>query len=195
MSAKLINRTLFEAGEEVPLFSDGDAAISWLESGAEADNPVASNALGILYREGVVVEKSYEKAANLFLKAARKGHASAMYRIGRCYVDGTGVERSYEEAVDYFEESAELGYAKSQFWLGNMYYDGKGVPRSLPDAQEWYAKAADQGEEGAKLMLKVIHAWKLLNYCDSRSVEEEDVSERGPEQSLEEVRSQRIRRR
>ena len=64
-----------------------------------------------MYDIGIGVEKSYEKAAEWFLKAAEQGFARAQCKLGLMYENGTGVERSYKKAREWYLKAAEQGFA------------------------------------------------------------------------------------
>ncbi len=56
-------------------------------------------------------EKSAEKAAEWFLRAAEKGNAAAMFNMSWCNKIGDGVEKSAEKAVEWLTRAAEKGEA------------------------------------------------------------------------------------
>ena len=64
-----------------------------------------------MYKNGLGVEQSYEKAVEWYLKAAEQGLADAQNNLGNMYYTGTGVEQSYEKAVEWWQKVAEQGYA------------------------------------------------------------------------------------
>ena len=85
-----------------------------------------------MYEKGDGVERSDEKAAEWYLKAAEQGLASAQCKLGVMYEDGTGVEQSDEKAVEWVLKAAEQGNADAQCNLGWMYAVNPG-PQSSPD--------------------------------------------------------------
>src|SRR5437899_8633412 len=87
---------------------DGRAAISSKDYGkaralltplAEAGNPVAQNAVGVLYMEGWGVKQDYSAALEWYRKAANNGDARGQYNLGRMYDNGWGVQKDNREAV------------------------------------------------------------------------------------------------
>ena len=113
-----------------------------LEQQAEQGNVDAQLELAFLYRNGLRVNKSDEKAKYWTLKAVEQGDETA---IGHQYSFGYGVEKSYKKAVEWYTKAAEQGHARAQCNLGVCYDDGKGVEKSSKKAVEWYTKAAEQG--------------------------------------------------
>jgi hypothetical protein len=58
--------------------------------------------LGICFEMGDGVEKSAEKAAELYTRAAELGDAQAMSELGLCYENGCGVKKSAKKAVEWY---------------------------------------------------------------------------------------------
>lgn len=70
----------------------------------------ALNNLGVCYQSGHGVEADMAKAFEYYDKAARRGHAKAMYNVGLCYYYGNGTEKDHHMA---------------EFWLSKAYQSGK----------------------------------------------------------------------
>ena len=94
-----------------------------LELANEGDASAQCN-LGLMYKNGLGVEQSYEEAVEWFQKAAEQGNANAQYHLGDMYQNGTGVEESDEEAAEWYLKAAKRGLASAQYKLGEMYYFG-----------------------------------------------------------------------
>ena len=62
--------------------------------------------LGLKYYLGESIEQNYEKAFELFKKAASEGDIEAKYYLACCYEYGNGVEENYQEAIKIYEELA-----------------------------------------------------------------------------------------
>ena len=95
-------------------------------------------------------EKSLEKAAEWYERAAEGGDAVAQCNIGVYYEKGSGVPQSFEKAAEWYERSAQQGDAKAQCNLGACYRYGRGVPQSYEKAAEWYRRSAEQGFAAAQ---------------------------------------------
>ncbi|MFJ1350621.1 hypothetical protein [Capnocytophaga canimorsus] len=100
-----------------------------------------------LYEQAVLHlhKNEHEKAFELFLESANKGHSGAQYDLGQAYYSGIGISKDYNEAVKWFRKAAEQGNVSGQFNLGRMYQKGYGVPKDEAEAVKWYRKAAEQG--------------------------------------------------
>ena len=96
-----------------------------------------------MYEDGDGVAKSYEKAAEWYLKAAEQGNVDAQERLGRMYSSGYGVAKSHEKSAEWYRKAAEQGSVHAQSILVVMYQTGYGVVSSLEHAAEWCRKAAE----------------------------------------------------
>lgn len=63
------------------------------------------------------------KAAEWYLKAARKGHAMAQNNLGLLYEKGEGVPRDIDQALIWLERSAIQGNKYGQFNAGRAMFD------------------------------------------------------------------------
>ena len=93
--------------------------------------------------------KEYEKAIELYKKAAALGHIGVLNRLGWMYKYGEGVEQSDTEAVKWYRKGAEAGNANAMNNLGLMYDNGRGVAQSDTEAVKWYRKGAEAGNDWA----------------------------------------------
>ena len=73
-----------------------------------------------MYFNGTGIKRSYEKAAEWYLKAAEQGLARAQYNLGLMYKFGTGVEQSYEKAREWYQKAAEQGLADAKEQLDSL---------------------------------------------------------------------------
>ena len=95
-----------------PKQPDAAAAAAWFEKGVEGGSQTCAFDLGQLYEDGNGVEQSYEKAAELYLKAAEGdyGNTSAQYQLGILYENGWGVPADREEALRWYKAAADRGH-------------------------------------------------------------------------------------
>jgi len=98
--------------------------LAWLEKamevqGADSSSMSAAQAsyeLGTIYYTGIdgVVDEDPEKAFELFQRAAKYDHTSALYMVADCLAEGEGVERNIARAVPLFYKAAERGHRYSR---------------------------------------------------------------------------------
>ncbi|GBB87800.1 hypothetical protein RclHR1_01430009 [Rhizophagus clarus] len=54
-------------------------------------------------------EQDYEKAIELYHKAANSGHSYAQYNLALMYEYGKGTEKNINQAIYWYEKSAKQG--------------------------------------------------------------------------------------
>ena len=69
--------------------------------------------MGVIYGNGMGVEKNYFEAAKWYHKAAERGNAMAQYNLGVMYAHGMGVEGGVSVAVEWYRKAAEQGHEKA----------------------------------------------------------------------------------
>ena len=112
---------------------------------ANAGNQQAQRNLGVIYDQGLGVNKDAAQAALWYRKAADTGNRDATFQLATMYETGRGVPQSQEQAINWYRKAALLGDADSQVKLGRAYIDGKGVDKDEGEASAWFQRAADQG--------------------------------------------------
>lgn len=145
---------LYEAAE---LFYDEDGvyhsyslAAKSLEIASDCGNTDASYLLGTMYENGIGVEKSMDRAVELYDYAAIYGeHADAAFKLAVLYEKGKSVEKDIDYAAELYEIAANGGIVEAMFKIGYMYEKGKGVDKDYETAIEWYDEAYSNGHEEA----------------------------------------------
>lgn len=96
------------------------------------------------YRTGLIVEKDWAKAAQLYRHAADQGTAVAQKVLGDLYAEGIGVERDLAAACTWWGRAAmQGGSSEAQRDFGGCYLTGTGVARSETQALAWWLIAKD----------------------------------------------------
>ncbi|GJJ77482.1 protein HIRA/HIR1 [Entomortierella parvispora] len=116
--------------------------------------------MGLLFDEGdedLGVSKDDSLAAKWYLKAAKKGHASAQLCIGTMYADGLGVPQDDSKAVEWLLQAASQENAAAQYAMGVMCAEGRGIEQDSSKAIEWFTKAANQGIDLAQSALDLMN--------------------------------------
>lgn len=106
--------------------------------------------------EAAIAEENYEKAHQLFSKAAKKGDARSAYGMGVLYSEGWGIEQSDAKAFDWFKTAAQQGYPSAQYSIGNAYFKGLGVETNISEAEMWWDIAARNGHSQAQFNLGML---------------------------------------
>ena len=77
--------------------------------------------LGAAYYKGHGVAQAYEKAVELWEKAAAQGQADALCSVGNAYYNG----RDYEKAMECWEKAAAQEQPDALCSLGEAYKMGR----------------------------------------------------------------------
>src|ERR1700693_5859863 len=81
--------------------------------------------LGLSYMTGSGVTRDYEKALDLYNKAAKQGSTDAEFGLGYMYEQGWGVKKDYGQAFLYYSSAARQGHPTAENNLGSMYERGE----------------------------------------------------------------------
>jgi TPR repeat protein len=106
---------------------DDHIVLQLLRPLADAGDPEAQFALGLLFFEGRGVSQDAETAAEWFRRAAEQGKADAQANLGILYNVGRGVPQDVNEAAVWLRRAAEQGHAGAQSYLADLYHEGRGV--------------------------------------------------------------------
>ena len=87
----------------------------------------SSHYLANMYETGYVVEKDYQKAIDLYMRAIEKGHVSSMNNLAIIYHNGVGVEKNYQKAIDLYICAIERGSNCALYNLTILYRDNKSL--------------------------------------------------------------------
>jgi TPR repeat protein len=123
---------------------------------AEAGDARARYNLGLLFQQGLGVEKNLPQARLLFTAAAKQGDTDAQYQLGVIFYQGEGVFRSNKEAHRWWSQAAAKHHPGAQFNLGTLYAYGIGVERAPEKTLKLWESAAEQGHRDAiKVMIRI----------------------------------------
>lgn len=104
------------------------------------------------------VSQDYQKALNLFLQAAEKGHAAAQNMCGHMYYTGKGTTQDYTTAASWHRKAAMQGDMYAQYNMGLCYETGNGVKQDYVEAFYWYKKSAEQGDSDSQFKVGYYYA-------------------------------------
>ena len=123
------------------------------------EKPISKEELARMYLTGTGVEKSNERAINLYEEAANNGSLSAQNQLAVLFTYGMyGVEKSQQKSAHWYAMAAAQGDASAMYTTGVNYHEGRGVEPSTQIAAGWFEKAAQTGYEAAKIRLKTINS-------------------------------------
>jgi len=141
--------------------SNINESLIWLKKAVEQNDAWAIYNLGLLYEEGIGVDKSLTKAIELFIKAHELDSNFSGVKLGLIYEYGIGVEKDITKSIDYWATSAEHGYLWSQLHLACLYDKGEKIPEDQDEAKKWYSKFEEKlsalEEDKEKLFSKLAN--------------------------------------
>ena len=129
---------------------------------ATKGHPKAQHVLGMLYQNGLGVEKDIKVAIYWLEKAAEQGLKEAENYLGHLYLDGKAVEKDADKAEKWLLLAAKHGEREAQVHLGLMYLDDRAAKKDLRSAEIWLRAAALRDSDEAKEALEKIPGVKPL---------------------------------
>lgn len=138
-----------------------EEVVDWCTKEAEQEI-YAQNELGDMYYKGDGVEKNYQKAFDLYTKAAKQGNPRAQFNLALMYLRGEGTKKDYMKGFELCREVAEKGHPDAQLFLG-IFYNHK---QEYQKAFKWFSDAAEKGRETAQFALGEM-------YYEGKGVEED----------------------
>jgi TPR repeat protein len=118
---------------------DWENCLLWIKSGVEAEHAYCTHMLAEAYEKGKFgLTIDYEKAMELYRKAADMGDKSSLFRMAEAYRYGQMVETNPSKAIELYERCAEADDTYAMHVLACIYRDGLcgQEPDSLK-AAEW----------------------------------------------------------
>ena len=85
------------------------------------------------YRTGIKsggVKKDLGRAMRLYLKASRRGHPAAQFKLARMYLSGKGIRKDTNTGLRWLFLSAKKNYPPALALLGDAYWKGKILKKS-----------------------------------------------------------------
>ena len=109
-------------------------------------------------------EQSYDRAFELYGKAADLGNVASLRQQGICYYNGYGVEISKRKSFVDIKKAADYGDTLSMVMLISYYLDGEGCRKSMKKSFKYAYRAADQGNERAIQFLQQFSCYIPIKF-------------------------------
>lgn len=87
---------------------------------AVEESAEAMNEVGVCYFNGVGIKKNYEKACNLFARAAEIGNVEALFNLAICVYYGLGIAEDKENGLQLLKQAASLGHTDATDLLAQL---------------------------------------------------------------------------
>lgn len=133
LNNKLKNRNL----SETEVLKIQKASFSWFNKGASKNDPQCCFAVGLFYRSGIFVEKSYSEAVRYLIKAVElQNDLGAAYKeLGYIFNEGGyGIVKDDIKAFGYFKEGAKHNNTDCIYAMTICYLNGIGCRVNLQQA-------------------------------------------------------------
>jgi TPR repeat protein len=118
----------------------------------------AAYLVGFAYATGRGRVADYQKAYEMFLKAAELGSVQGATEAARMAALGEGIQVDLAEAARALEKACELGDAYSCMMLASFYGQGRGLPRDETEALRLLERACQLGAKEACASLESLRA-------------------------------------
>jgi len=129
----------------------------------EVDDPVAIYNIGSFCFRGLYsFAQDYDKALELWHRAAELGHSGAYHNIGRAYACGEGLERDEKKGIHYYEIAAMKGSSASRFGLGLF----EGRSGNMDRALKHFMIAVKCGDNTSLEKIKELYKIELVTKDD-----------------------------
>ncbi|MBA3994037.1 MAG: hypothetical protein C0469_10970, partial [Cyanobacteria bacterium DS2.3.42] len=155
-------------------------AVKLLARAAEMDDVMSQALLGVIFLEGIGVEKEEKKGIEYLELASDAGNAFAQWNLALALIEGQGVlvnrprakalleraaegcftqdrlwsedgfEGRFQRLLDLFQDLSSRGQVDANYWLGICYEKGLGVTPQRDKALELYLRSAREGCQPAQ---------------------------------------------
>jgi len=126
------------------------------KAAAESGQAEAQFDLGVLYAQGLGVERDLMEAMRWYRQAAEQGNAAAQFALGQMYSRGWGTPRDEVDALRWFQMANDPNSdGPPTDWA---VVDTYGIKQDQEQAAYWYEKAAQQGHVEAQFYLGRLYA-------------------------------------
>ena len=117
----------FEAGINAANVNNMPLAFKEFLIAAKEGHVFAEFNVGLMYEQGLGVEKDVHEAFYWYEKSAEQGNSAAQFNLGVCYENGIGNSIDYEKANEWYRKAAVQGDGLAIGNLGMLYIRAQGV--------------------------------------------------------------------
>ena len=142
----------FEALER----GDYETATFYLSFYASNGDSVAQYNMGLLYRDGLGVEKNPKVALSWFYLAAQQRHMLSNFAIAKLMEKHTDLAEIKKGRLHFLQEAAFLGHAIAPLEIGNFYYLRQETDYDLVRAMVWWILSSDRNAPGVDKMIASV---------------------------------------
>ncbi|AEP10292.1 SEL1-like repeat protein [Micavibrio aeruginosavorus] len=166
---------------------DYKRAALWFEEAAAQGIANARYNLGVLYHQGLGVDKDVATAIRWYRAAAQLGHPEAQYNLGIAHIEGIGTAYDPRLAASFFEQAANAGITEAAYNLGLIYENGLLGAVDTKSAIYWYKNAADRGSPEGQVALDQLSAALNMSKKQVANLYEEMSRDRDPAGAMQDT--------
>lgn len=121
--------SLADFDEGVAAYQSGNVPLAVKEFREAADEGHSDSQfnLGLMYEQGIGVEKDEKEAVVWYLKSAQQGNSNAQYNLAVLYENGRGCEVNFQQAHKWYREAVMQDDGLAVGNLGMLYLRAQGV--------------------------------------------------------------------
>ncbi|RUS80976.1 hypothetical protein EGW08_011251 [Elysia chlorotica] len=131
---------------------NNQTAFEFFKKSSEKNNHIGQAGLGMMYLNGLGVDKDVTKAFRYFSLASDQGSVDGQLQLGIMYFSGNGIRTDYKLAVKYFTMASQKGHVLAYYNLAQMHATGTGVLRNCHTAVELFKNVAERGKWSEMMM-------------------------------------------
>lgn len=124
---------------------------------AENGDNLSKCRMGMMYYEGLGVEKRPIKAFKLIQESYDPNCPETVFQLGKCHFDGIGTEVNQELGFEMIISAAEAGHPPAENYIAALYLNGEYVDVDLDKGMSWLYKAVDHENPKALYNLGKFH--------------------------------------
>ena len=149
---------------------DYETASFYLSFFASNGDSVAQYNMGLLYRDGLGVEKNPKVALSWFYLAAQQRHMLSNFAIAKLMEKHSFLANRKKGRLHFLKEAAFLGHATAPLEIGNFYYLRQETEYDLVRAMVWWILSSDRDAPGANEMIASVSPLLDRSQMDQVSV-------------------------
>ncbi|RCI05731.1 ERAD-associated protein, partial [Rhizopus stolonifer] len=123
--------------------ADVKTAYRWFQEGLAYDDPISQNAVGLMYKNGIVVEENQRVALHYFKLAATQEYSEAEINLALEYVQD---DQTLPVAIELLNKAAESKHLLAYWYLGQLNDQGYTASRSCRVSVHYYKAISEAGD-------------------------------------------------
>lgn len=145
-----------------------DDLFQYIDDGMKNGSVESIYYYGLLYSNGVCVEKNLEKAFKYFLDSAEKGSSKAMIKLGNWYKYGTFVKQDANQAINWYKRVKKIHVSEALLSIIEIYEKGIGTDIDYKKALDeiYILRKENKIEANIKLIQYHLNGIGVEKSCD-----------------------------